>query len=235
MATPPVKNRPAPADYLAQALRMNPLEQAADVIRLRNRFLGVADASSATRGPDPQDLRGKMARRIEAIREHFWTVDLKRLRRELASLKVDALPDLRMAADRLQAVMEFRSEFPRLAGHPNVELELFNDYKRAVTLTRREAAAIKTAVLDRLRSRDRIKRYQKMVRMMRREFPELYELEEDWLQQILKARPRPSSRREARADAEISSGSEVSSWIGSWVFWLVAIVVLRLLLRVITN
>jgi hypothetical protein len=120
-------------------------------------------------------------------------------------------------------VATFRPDFPRLAQHPKTHLSLFGFFKNAVVLPPREAGAYKERCLQNLASSDALKTCQNMVRMMAKEFPELYQLESDWLGQILKLK---------RAKGEVfvsSSGESMGFSVPGWLIWVIVFMIIRII------
>jgi hypothetical protein len=131
---------------------------------------------------------------------------------------------LKAATDRLRLVATFRPEFPRLAQHRKTDLSLFRFFKTAVVLPPREAGPYKERCLQHLASSDTLKTCQKMVHMMRKEFPSLYQLESDFLGQVLKLKAR-------RQSVEYAIASDGEGWgIPAWLIGVVVLVVIRALM-----
>ncbi len=73
--------------YVEAALKRNPATQAADILEIRDRFLGQRRAASSSENRvDMEELRESQMASIESIRSQFWTMDLKDVRSKLSEL-----------------------------------------------------------------------------------------------------------------------------------------------------
>ncbi len=174
--------------YLQRVLRLNPLFEAEKVIAERKRFLGIVDLGEAA-AAENQELRTKVSRKINQIRGAFWTGGAERLQRQLSSLPVDKFPDLKATVERLLRVLDIRPEFPQLLDHPSTVKGIFSAFKDAATASRKEAARIRQATLPKVNSSNRRRRAYKMARRVKRQFPELYELDRQWWDHLLRMKP----------------------------------------------
>lgn len=218
---------PRAVEYLKQVLTLNPLAEAETILDRRHRFLGIAVRQPLTRTADEgksSEQRAIARRVIDEVRTKFWNMPLESLRSQLDAVDFRPFPELKMAADRLRLVATFRPDFPRLAQHPKTHLSLFGFFKNAVVLPPREAGAYKERCLQNLSASDALKVCQKMVRMMQKEFPDLYQLEPDWLGQVLKL-------KRARGDVYVRSGGEsIGFSVPGWLIWVIACIIIRIIM-----
>lgn len=231
--TRPAKSKRETVAYLRRVLRMNPLQDPGGILATRSSFLGLARAKrerAAPAGRDVHEHRAAMEQELDLLRETFWQMDLRQLRSGLGRLDLAAMPDLRAARDRLLLVARLRREFPRLAAHEDCDRDLFDLFKQAIVLPPREAAAVRERGIVRLRKsgRRRARRYRQMVGAMRRDFPQLFALEEDWLSRILREKPRSAAPK--RRGSRDSDGEGVPWWI-IWILVVLGLNVLRVVLR----
>ncbi|MFM9963129.1 MAG: hypothetical protein ACKV2Q_18130 [Planctomycetaceae bacterium] len=221
-----------PAEYLASVLPLNPIFQAEEILAARDRFLGRSTATAAASDRwQLQEQRAVLQARIDELRQQFWTAKPKELREALESLSVDQYPDLLLAVERLQAAFRVRADFPKLAQHAHCDEELFEQLKEIAVAAPREAGRSKHTFFLRTWSNLALhNRCRKMITMLRREFPDLYELEREWLQQFEKTKPIAGPTvSEKEADRRSKSDS------GSGAGWLVAFVLLGGLGRACTS
>jgi hypothetical protein len=180
-------NKRDPLPYLQRMLKLNPLNEADDAVRLRNRFLGIATSTVAadSSAEETLKLRESLLKRIDRIRDAFWTADSEALQRNLTSLNVSRHPDLRATVERLLRALEVRPQFPQLLDHRSTDANLFNVFKRAAIMPRKDAAELKQRLLAKVRTRDQRRRVSRMAKRVKRSFPDLYELEPEWWDQLL--------------------------------------------------
>jgi len=173
--------------YLQRVLVLNPIQQSDLIHSLRRRFHGLAEAAPQPRESrqDLQELRRETARKIDAVRTRFWTVELDKLHRVLGGLPLEQFPDLRLAAERLQVVADHRQDFPALSEKKLFDPEFFADVRRVIVMAPRDAIAERERVTQRIRQSGRVWRAQKMIRLIARHLPEIYDLESDWFEIIL--------------------------------------------------
>jgi hypothetical protein len=210
MSPPKTANRD-PAEYLASVLLLNPIFQADEILAARDRFLGRESQADAS--PEIwqlQEQREELQTQIDLVRENFWTMKPKELREALEALKVDQFPDLSLATERLRAAFRVRSEFPKLSQHKHSDQELFEKLKEIAVAAPREAGRTKQAFFLRTSANLKLhRRCRAMIKTMRKEFPELFQLEREWLQQIESTKPiagKTESEKEAAQRSGNSSG-----------------------------
>lgn len=216
MSPPKTANRD-PAEYLASVLLLNPIFQADEILAARDRFLGRESQADASQEIwQLQEQREELQTQIDSLRENFWTTKPKELRETLERLKVQQFPDLALAAERLRAAFRVRSEFPTLLQHKHCDQELFEKLKEIAVAAPREAGRTKQAFFLRTSANLKLhRRCRAMIKTLRKEFPELFQLEREWLQQIESTKPI-AGKTESEKEAAQRSGSNSSGRIG-WV------------------
>ncbi|MBW3540607.1 MAG: FUSC family protein [Planctomycetes bacterium] len=212
--------------YLARVLGMNPLREAEAIVERRNRFLGLAGPGDGSgEGAEVMQRRDEARRAIESLRETFWSSELETLKQRLDGLELAVFPELQAAAERLRTVLAHRPAFPRLPAHPASDAELFDALKQLVVLPPREAAPLRERLLRMTASPRRRKRFQKMVKMIRREFPEIHALECDWFDEIAKAK-QPKLVDGRTRESRFSIDTEGVPW---WIYSLIIFAILMLI------
>lgn len=223
MNPPKTANRD-PAEYLASVLPLNPIFQAEEILAARNRFLGRKESPTESETWQLQEQRETLHAQINTLRERFWTNPPKELREALEGLAVEPFPDLKLASDRLRAALRVRAEFPKLAQHPKCEQELFEKLKEVAVASPRDAGRTKQAFF--LRTSANLKLYRRcvaMIQVLRKEFPEVFDLEADWLRQIEQTKPIAGQTVSEKESAE-RAGSAVKGF--SWAAVFIAISIL---------
>lgn len=189
-------------DYLSRLLQLNPLGQTEEILARRHHFLNPK--SSARLFLDDQvlhfsDRKQQTRKELEAIRKNFWQINASSLLEQLEALDVDEFPDLGFAVSRLKQVAGLKSSFQRLQHHHTCFDEFFEQFSRLVIAAPDEAEKLRTskteltdfelADFDLHSPRD----FRRIAEVIRKEFPELYELEKYWLNQIAASGKEQSS------------------------------------------
>ena len=100
------------------------------------------------------------------------------------------IPELQTALDRLKMVSTFRSDFETLGTHPAKVDNLLLALKRLVIVPPKQAGALKESYLKKVADGKALKDIQKMVAVIRKEFPNLYRMEADFLDSVAKVKGR---------------------------------------------
>jgi hypothetical protein len=210
------------ARYALTMLALSPHLDAERILQIRAKALGQAVPSAAAPRPtaDLKQQRARAQAEIDLLRRQFWTTIPENLRQRIAAIDVKDLPELRPAVERLGAVVELQKEFARLQKHPQRQINLFNTLKRIVTLTAREAGAVKESYLRTAVKSESLADVKRMIGMLQQEFPMIYRLESNWLDEIRSLKPR-RARRESDVEFELP--------IPLWAILAVIIFILRAL------
>lgn len=218
--------------YLARVLAMNPVQQSAQIVALRNQMLGIQSRESAqlADGSKLAKLRSKAKQQIENIREQMWRQHPQQLAEMLKVVDIRHLPEMKSAVERLQVVIQNHNHIQGLASHPKQQINLTNTFRRVVMLPPRESGAVKEAYLRQIIESSDLPKIKKMVGMLRTEYPQLYALESGWLESIetLKARRRPKSEH-----ARVEEGYDFS--IPGWVIWIGFVILFRVISAILRN
>ncbi|WP_010584695.1 hypothetical protein [Schlesneria paludicola] len=221
--------------YLTRALCLNPVFQAGEIVELRNKYLGLKALPSASQmdgdSEEFEERRAAAARIIERVREHFWQMPLDSLRSKLAGLKLKAFPDLKHAATRLSITAASRDTFPDLVRHKDFDSSLFTALKTVLVSSPRDVVSVKEKFRKRLRDRQNRGQAIRMVRLLKSRVPDVYELEQDWLESITHYRPPKSTKSKVAKSAggQTWSGFEFSFEGFGWIGWVAIVIGLRLL------
>ena len=121
----------AQARYLKQALDLNPVWRAADVIELRARALRRTRLDRPQIQADSVDvsqLRRAAKQQIAQLQTDFWKMPLDALKRQLETLDLQRLPELTPVVSRLRTAAACRVEFQKLAQAPWMDSQLFDAF-----------------------------------------------------------------------------------------------------------
>lgn len=217
--------------YLTRVLNLNPIFQASEIVQLRNKYLGLKSLPSASQmdgdNAEFEERRAVAVRTIERVREQFWQMPLEGLRSKLNGLKLNAFPDLKHAATRLAISAANRDAFPSLVQHKDFDSSLFAALKTVLVSSPRDVVSVKEKFRKRLRNKEDRRQAVRMVRLLESRTPEVYELEQDWLDSILRYRP-PKTAKSANG-GQSWSGFEFSFEGWGWVVWIAVILGFRVI------
>jgi hypothetical protein len=237
--------------YLEQTLRLNPLNDSATIVRRRSRLLGleatpaksaVAQGAAATgavakRGAvdgnvvepvgDVAAVRQKQLARIEVIRSRFWTTPLPMLKTSLEKLSADDFPDIQSAVRRLSVVASHRDQIPRLVSNKAFDGDFFKVFKEVLVASPRDSAIVKERTLAAFGDAKLRKRGTKMIGLIERELPYLYELESQWMTSLVNQR----NRKKVSADNQYVVAPSSEGFSIPWWAIFVVIAILKAVLR----
>ncbi|MCC6508814.1 MAG: hypothetical protein IT423_06885 [Pirellulaceae bacterium] len=207
-------------DYLLHQLKLDPRAAAARIVALRNAELGLD-------GPDKIDSRSLQSRQavvsartvVDSLRQQFWTLPLEQLQAQLAAINVKPFPELATVVERLQQAAGLRSQFPRLAQRLGDNLGLFHCIKQSLTMPPRDVAGMKESVMRSLLSGEKNREYKAVALLVKQEFPDIYALEHEWFDDILKT--NKLSRRVGTKDDGKIFGMQ------AWVFFFLVVLLIR--------
>lgn len=231
MSSPQPSQREMCVRYVARALQQNPLEDSALIIRRRNRLLGLEKKGKAPaeKAPaaDPRILRQSLLEQIDSIRGDFWTTPLPELKASLRKLSAKEFPDIQAVVDRLSLVANHRDRIPPLTSRKGFHGGFFKVFKEVLVAAPRDSAIAKERMLAQFGKYKVRKRGSKMIRLIERELPALYQLESQWMKSLVKQKNQSSAVKTSVQPAEDSSGSFSMPW---WVI-LVILAVIRVIVR----
>ena len=221
------------ARYLSRALQLNPAEQADELVELRNSFLVIQPAVKKTQAVDSlMERRGKVAGKLAAIRKTFWKEDLDTLRKKLARLQVAEFPDLKQGARRLRIAADERHLFGQLVEKKGFNAHFFKAFRAILVSAPRESANVRDEVYALIRGPKRLATFKKMVKLIRRELPNCYALEEDWLVSIERI-------KKVKIKGNSDDGGSVAFFEGGsgsgCLVWFLVFVLLRILRLILSG
>lgn len=190
-------------DYVRQLLQMNPVEQSTEIVTLRHNFLHPQDKLGRTVNEEfsSEDRREHAIKKIEAVRKHFWSLKERMLYQQLEEIEVSEFPDLALALSRLTKIVELRASFQRLRQHYTCFEDFHDQFCALVIASPGKTDDLRMAFLDASRQEPSgfdlrgPEDYHRVVTTIQQEFPELYQLEKYWLNQVAASTKQHSSIR----------------------------------------
>lgn len=208
-------------DYLKQQLSLDPRIAADQIVALRNQQLGLTLGGNQAVVENPVAPQPVASARsaIETIRSQFWTLPLDVLNRKLSEIDLRPYPELATVVEQLQQAAAVRADFPRLAQRLGSDLALFHCVRQSLTMPPRDVAGMKETVMRSLFNGETIRSYKATAQIIREEFPQIYALQYEWFDDILKA--KRLGRDTTARNQEFKFGAPI------WVFALLFLLLLR--------
>ncbi|QEG22787.1 hypothetical protein [Mariniblastus fucicola] len=179
--------------FLRSTLVLNPNERANEILNERRKFVnfdGVIEADLVE--VDQDKLHEEMRAKLEAVRQSFWRQDSESLQSALNQLMACRIPAISAAATRLQSVLGKKDQLMQLTGESFTNDHFFKEFCRVLVSSPSEANEIREAQLRWMRPESNpesyvnaIKSFKKNVYGIYEKAPEIYELESNWLNEIL--------------------------------------------------
>lgn len=222
------------AKYLSRMLQMDPTYVADDIIALRAKALGIKrqrPSQAAATTPDA-GLREKAIAELKAIRGQVWKDSPKELAARLKKLPTEQYPDIRIAAERLETIVTARPLLPALSSHKHFDGDFFSCFKQVLVQPAKETGVLREQVLASFRKRENRKKGRRMITLLKNEMPKLYQLEENWLESLLRQRKKSVLSGATQETAVTSSASEGIPW---WVWWIGGVIIFRVIRALATS
>ncbi len=203
-------NEQAARDYLGEVLALDPLQQTGRILELR--ALARASAPDKKRSP-----RAAAEAEIGELREKFYELESEEVQRRLATLALDDHPDLARSRARLLRVNELRPQLEALNADKKIDRELAMALCRVLVAPSADGAGVRDRSVRLAGAGARARDARRFAKRVRRRYPEVAELEADWLSRLLVA------KRQAReSSAAPSSGASVTlrGLFKALVWWL---------------
>ncbi len=198
------------ANYLVRVLQMNPHVDAEAILTIRAKMFGLVDSSKKPKTDERLDERRQMLRnQIDELRSQFWTLQVQTLRSRLDALSVHKFPDMRATVDRLKLISLYRDQFNQLSKHRDKNINLLNTFKRVIMMPPRDAGRIKEKYLRKIAHSSSLPDMKRMVRTLKKNFPDLYNVESDWFREIERIKARDSISYEGGG----GGGIEIPGWL----------------------
>lgn len=225
--------------YVERALRTNPLQESAAIIRRRNRLLGLEPTPTSatttakqaqTPAVDPTVKRQELLKRIETIRAGFWSMELVSLRSQIQNLDAGDFPDVDAVVRRLATVAKHRGEIPRILVNKAFDSDFFKIFKEVLIAAPRDSAVMKERALAAFGDRKMRRRGTKMIKLIEKELPHYYQLETQWLKSLMAQRGRVKAPAKQQ-DHFVEAGSGGFFSEIPWWGYMMIVVVIRMLIK----
>jgi hypothetical protein len=203
--------------------------QADQVLASRAELHGV---DAATTNPqqaalDERARKSALRTKVYNLRDKVWTASRDELRERLGRLSLEGEPELAKLADRLRVIVESRARLPLLTEHRNFDGDFFECFKEVLTGSVRQSAEMRERVAASFQDRRLKKRGLRMIKLLRREVPELAVLERPWLEQLQR---RKGTLRRGKNKGESEAIPGLGGWFtGTWWAWILLYVLIKLL------
>lgn len=177
-------------EYLRSVLALDPASRTESILAARElrRASKQAPAAPSTgsahyRGPSHQQLSAELAN----VRESFFERPPDVVGAELAALPLARFADLEYAAARLARVNTLRNKLDQLAADASVDAFLVRKLRQLLVAEPTEAASLRSQALLAARQPKQAKTSRRFAETLSKSYPELAELEKEWLQQLKQA------------------------------------------------
>jgi hypothetical protein len=214
-------------NYLARLLQMNPVQQADEIIRARNRALrrDVGPAAASGDAAQVRDRRRKLLEQIEEIRSAFWTLPPAELAAALNRVggRRRAPPSRGAGARQASCVI----------GNGWLRRRFFSKLKHVLIDSPRDVSVLKEQILSSFRDRKHRRRLRQMVRLLEQEVPAIYALEADWFRALYRQRVLARSIFISNSTRSNSSANESSG--SKWWIWIAVFILFRFVLSLIND
>ena len=183
------KASPQVVEYLTRQLSRNPIHESAEIVTLRAKaFKLKARAPAAAQADVPAGQRQQAKAQLENIRNQCFAAPTEQLLGQLNQLPLAEYPELAALGKRLRVILDSRGKLPALSSDKRFDGDFFSCLKKVLVSPSRDVSVLREQVLSSFRHRKNRRRGQAMIRLIKEELPELYELEADWLGSLLKYR-----------------------------------------------
>lgn len=225
-ASPSGPASPHVAAYLTRQLARNPIHESGDIVAERAKTFKLnADSKEPKPTAAPAataDLRKRVREKLEKIRIACFGVEVEKALVSLDRLQLQDFPDLAVLAGRLRVILNSRKALPRLKVDKRFDSDFFSCYKKILSSSPREVTVLREQVLASFRHRKNRKRGQAMIRLLKTELPELYALEQEWLDSLLKAQKYQTG--EGSSGGERKTSNNFLAFLFAFLFGLPAII-----------
>lgn len=225
---------PQVVDYLTKQLARNPIHQSGDIVAARAKAfrLQPKQAPAAATAP-PAGERQKIRHELERIRKQVFTGSIDSLLAEIERLPVAEFPDLAALARRLTVILQSRAKLPGVTGDPRFDGDFFSCLKQVLVSPPRDVAVLREQVLANFHVGRNRKRGKAMIGLLKEQLPELYALEADWLDSLMRYKAGRyiwGSRRGEPRPLVATEQQESSKW-PVWVVVMLLLFGLRAAIR----
>lgn len=207
--------------HVARCLRLNPMWQADEVLASRAALHGldVAKQNPYQTAIDESARKVALRNKVYKLRYQIWNEPADQLAKKLDRLRLEGEPELAKLADRLRVIVDARINLPQLTQHRDFDVDFFECFKQVLTGSVRQSAEMRERVAASFQDRKLKNRGLRVIKLLRREVPELTTLEEAWLR-LLK---HPSGRRSGKVLVETDVENFSLLWFGLAIWGIVGL------------
>lgn len=188
-------------EYAREMLLLNPLEEADQILHRRLRLIKPATSKQQFADEPDSDLTQKerVSEQLDKLRSSFWSLDDQKLQQRLKAIDTRPFPQLAIFHSKLKSVAECRPLFQQLKAHPRCFPEFYDKFCKLVIAPPAKAVTLRMKFLEESRRGlmsprfPKPKKYRQLAQIIKKEFPQLYELEKVWINQLLAKRNRIST------------------------------------------
>ena len=222
MSEAPAQPAQSAIDYMVRVLQMNPVQQCDEIVDARSTIIGQAKKPGQAKSQETGDAkveRRNLLTELDSLRAKFWSLPPETLQTKLTQLNGRGYADLDAAVARLRVVAAHRDEFPKLADKLGFDRYIVDSLKEILTKSPRDVALLKEHELAAFRKRSEHKRGRRIVKLIKRELPAIYELEANWFDALYKQKAKGTLVVSANR-ALVGSGTN-----GRGYWWVIVLVV----------
>jgi hypothetical protein len=131
-----------------------------------------------------------------------------------------SFPDLEAAVGRLAIIAAHRDAMTQLKESSAFDETFGSCFEEILVSSPRDVALLKAEIATSFRDKQVRTRGRRSIRLLRRQFPELFDLESDWLNSLYRQKAFPLASQARTTSATTSDGAGTT-----WYWWLVFIVI----------
>lgn len=208
--------------HVARCLRLNPMWQADEVLASRAALHGVdvAKQNPYQAAIDESARKSAVRNKVYKLRYQIWKEPADQLAKKLDRLRLEGEPELAKLSDRLLVIVEARAKLPQLTAHRDFDGDFFECFKQVLTGSVRQSAEMRERVAASFQDGKLRKRGQRMIKLLRREAPELAAIETDWLKRLSRHRGMSAVHSYSATRSDVS---ESWWWPNGIIIWLLII------------
>lgn len=212
----------AAVSHVVRCLRLNPMWQADEALASRAELHGVdvARHNPYQAALDESARKSALRNKVYNLRDEIWKAPLDELRKKLGRLRLEGEPELAKIADRLRVIIDARVKLPQLTQHRDFDGDFFECFKQVLTGSVRQSAEMREGVAASFQDRRLKKRGLRMIKLLRREAPELAAIEADWFQWLARQRGVSSLHAFSATRGDLSDSWW---WPNGYIIWFLII------------
>ncbi|MGB7347877.1 MAG: hypothetical protein WBD20_26870 [Pirellulaceae bacterium] len=187
--------------YVREMLEMNPMWESSAILKRRRELWGIdvqssptatvsstasAGPSSSTHVEEQADRRReeRARRSLETLQTQFFQLPAEKLSQHLQFLTHDRLPEFAAVAKRLKMVAQHRNTLLKI-NHEIDDSKFTYSLLHGLVSPAAKAGSLREQYIESIIAERRVKPSCEMIRTLVQQYPEIYELERDWLNLFL--------------------------------------------------